>query len=82
MADAGLLLPIFGGVAYTGAFAAMIAVERALRAAAERRAPARRAYGRRHRGRQARFGAASPFQRGNQGAGLDGPSLVAARQQG
>ena len=30
MADAGLLLPIFGGVAYTGAFAAMIAVERAL----------------------------------------------------
>ena len=30
MADAGLLLPIFGGVTYTGAFAAMIAVERAL----------------------------------------------------
>jgi poly(A) polymerase len=30
MADAGLLLPIFGGVAYIGAFAAMIAVERAL----------------------------------------------------
>ena len=30
MTDAGLLLPIFGGVAYTGAFAAMIAVERAL----------------------------------------------------
>jgi poly(A) polymerase len=30
MADAGLLLPIFGGVAYTGVFAAMIAVERAL----------------------------------------------------
>src|SRR3979411_1017989 len=30
MADAGLLLPIFGGVAYTGTFAAMIAVERAL----------------------------------------------------
>ena len=51
-------------------------------AAAERRAPARRAHGRRHRGRQARLGAASAFQRGNQGAGLDGPSLVAARQQG
>src|SRR3954468_7607579 len=30
MADAGLLLPIFGGVAYIGAFAAMVAVERAL----------------------------------------------------
>ena len=30
MADAGLLLPIFGGVTYTGAFAAMIAAERAL----------------------------------------------------
>ena len=30
MADAGLLLPIFGGIAYTGTFAAMIAVERAL----------------------------------------------------
>src|SRR6266436_1171870 len=30
MADAGLLLPIFGGVAYTGTFAAMIAAERAL----------------------------------------------------
>src|SRR3954449_2276754 len=30
MADAGLLLPIFGGVSYIGAFAAMIAVERAL----------------------------------------------------
>src|SRR5437899_9126326 len=30
MADAGLLLPIFGGVAYTGTFAAMIAAERTL----------------------------------------------------
>ncbi|MGA2291483.1 CCA tRNA nucleotidyltransferase [Bradyrhizobium sp.] len=30
MADGGLLLPIFGGVAYTGAFAAMIAAERSL----------------------------------------------------
>jgi poly(A) polymerase len=30
MADGGLLLPIFGGVAYTGPFAAMIAVERLL----------------------------------------------------
>src|SRR6185436_6491757 len=30
MADAGLLLPIFGGVTYTGTFAAMIAAERAL----------------------------------------------------
>ena len=29
MADGGLLLPIFGGVAYTGPFAAMIAAERA-----------------------------------------------------
>ena len=30
MADGGLLLPIFGGVAYTGPFASMIAAERAL----------------------------------------------------
>jgi poly(A) polymerase len=30
MADGGLLLPVFGGVAYTGPFAAMISVERAL----------------------------------------------------
>ena len=30
MADAGLLLPIFGGVTYTGPFAAMIAAERVL----------------------------------------------------
>ena len=30
MADGGLLLPIFGGVAYTGPFAAMIAAEREL----------------------------------------------------
>jgi poly(A) polymerase len=30
MADAGLLLPIFGGIAYVGPFAAMIAAERAL----------------------------------------------------
>jgi poly(A) polymerase len=30
MADAGLLLPIFGGVAYSGPFAAMMAAERAL----------------------------------------------------
>jgi poly(A) polymerase len=30
MADGGLLLPIFGGVFYTGPFAAMIAAERAL----------------------------------------------------
>src|SRR6476619_788944 len=30
MADAGLLLPIFGGITYTGTFTAMIAAERAL----------------------------------------------------
>jgi poly(A) polymerase len=30
MAEGGLLLPIFGGVAYTGAFAVMIAAERSL----------------------------------------------------
>ena len=39
MADGGLLLPIFGGVAYTGPFAAMIAAERAL---GLRRTPMRR----------------------------------------
>ena len=82
MADGGLLLPIFGGVAYTGPFAAMIAAERAAGAAAERRPPARRACGRRHRGRQARRGAAAAFQCRNQGAGFDGPSLVAARRHG
>jgi poly(A) polymerase len=30
MADGGLLLPIFGGIAYTGPFAAMVAAERVL----------------------------------------------------
>ena len=30
MADGGLLLPIFGGIAYTGPFAALISIERAL----------------------------------------------------
>jgi len=30
MVEGGLLLPIFGGIAYTGPFAAMIAIERAL----------------------------------------------------
>src|SRR5580704_7473934 len=30
MADGGLLLPIFGGIAYTGTFAAMVAAERVL----------------------------------------------------
>src|SRR6202023_2130662 len=30
MADGGLLLPVFGGIAYTGPFAAMIAAERLL----------------------------------------------------
>ncbi len=30
MSDGGLLLPIFGGVAYTGPFASMVAAERAL----------------------------------------------------
>lgn len=35
MADGGLLLPIFGGVAYTGPFAAMIAAERLLGLAPE-----------------------------------------------
>src|ERR1700694_2579642 len=30
MADGGLLLPVFGGIAYTGTFAAMIAAERLL----------------------------------------------------
>src|ERR1700710_1775479 len=40
MSDGGLLLPIFGGVAYTGPFAAMIAAERLLGLAP---APVRRA---------------------------------------
>ena len=37
MADGGLLLPIFGGVAYTGPFTAMIAAERLLGLAARSR---------------------------------------------
>ena len=43
MADGGLLLPIFGGVTYTGPFAAMIAAERALGLPPNAGAPARRA---------------------------------------
>ncbi len=82
MADAGLLLAIFGGVTYTGTFAAMIAAERALALRSERGTPARGAFGRRHRGCQARRGPASPFQRGSEGARFDGPSLVAFRGQG
>ena len=52
MADGGLLLPIFGGVAYIGPFAAMISAERALGLEAERGSQARCAHGRRHRGCQ------------------------------
>ena len=82
MADAGLLLPIFGGVTYTGTFAAMIAAERALALAPNAGTPAGRAFGRRHRGCQARRGPASSLQRGSEGARFDGPSLVAVRPQG
>jgi len=49
MADGGLLLPIFGGVAYMGPFTAMISAERLLGLERARFA-ARRAGGRRHRG--------------------------------
>ena len=82
MADGGLLLPIFGGVAYTGPFAAMIAAEHALGLPPNADAPAWRAHGGRHRGCQARRGAAASHQRGNQGAGFHGPPLVAARRHG
>ena len=82
MADGGLLLPIFGGVAYTGPFAAMIAAERLLGLEPDRDSPARRARGRRHRGRQAAGDAAAADQCRDQGAGFDGPSLVAARRHG
>ena len=82
MADGGLLLPIFGGVAYTGPFAAMIAAERLLGTCAGSDAPARRARGRRHRGRQTRRAAPASHQCRNQGAGFHGPSLVAARRHG
>ena len=81
MADGGLLLPIFGGVAYTGPFAAMISAERllgpepnairrlgALAVAVTEDAKARD----------------SPATRQcrNQDAQFDGPSLVAARRHG
>ena len=82
MADGGLLLPIFGGVAYTGPFAAMIAAERSLGLEARSGSPARRACGRRHRRRQAGCDAPAAHQRRNQGARFHGPSLVAARRHG
>ena len=82
MADGGLLLPIFGGVAYTGPFAAMIAAERALGLAPN---PVRRlaalavAVTEDAKRVAARLAA---LQCGSQGAGFDGPSLVAARRHG
>ena len=82
MADAGLLLPIFGGVTYTGPFAAMISAEAMLGLGSEPGPPARRAHGCRHRGRQARRRAAASHQCGSQGARFHGPSLVAARRHG
>ena len=78
MADAGLLLPIFGGVAYTGPFAGMIAAERLLGSEAGPGAPPGGACGRRHRGRKAHRGAVAAHQRGSQGARFHGPPLVAA----
>ena len=62
MADGGLLLPIFGGVAYTGPFAAMIAAERALGLEPIGDSQARRARGRRDRGCEAAVGAAAADQ--------------------
>ena len=82
MADGGLLLPIFGGVAYTGPFTAMIAAERLLGTCAGSGSPARRARGRRHRGRQTRRAAHASHQCRNQGAGFHGPPLVAACRHG
>ena len=82
MADGGLLLPIFGGVTYTGPFAAMIAAERALGLApnAVRRLGALAVAVTEDAKRCRRAAAAD--QRGNQDAGFHGPSLVAARRHG
>jgi hypothetical protein len=73
MADGGLLLPIFGGVAYTGPFAAMIAAERcwdgkpdAIAGSARWRSPSPRTPGALRR--------AAAHQCRNQGAGFHGPS--------
>ena len=82
MADAGLLLPIFGGVAYTGAFAAMIAVERALGLppnAVRRLAALTVAVTEDARRVSARLRLSNSEAKALE---LDGPSLVAARQQG
>ena len=82
MADAGLLLPMLGGVAYLGPFAAMIAAERALglEPDAVRRLGALAVAV--TEDAQAAVAAAAAVQRGNQAAGFDGPSLVAARRHG
>ena len=82
MADGGLLLPIFGGVAYTGPFAAMIAAERALELApdAVRRLGALAVAVTEDARRVAARLAAHQCR--DQGAGFDGPSLVAARRHG
>ena len=82
MADAGLLLPIFGGVAYTGPFAAMIAVERELGLApnaVRRLAALTVAVTEDARRVAARLRLSNAETKALE---LDGPSLVAARRQG
>ena len=82
MADGGLLLPIFGGVAYLGPFAAMIEAERALADSRPARSKTGRAGGRRHRGCQAAHRALAADQRRDQETRFHGPSLVAAARHG
>ena len=82
MADGGLLLPIFGGIAYTGPFGAMIIRRTPAWIRTERGPPSWRAGGRRHRGRKAACHALAADQCRNQGARFHGPSLVAARRHG
>jgi hypothetical protein len=80
MADGGLLLPIFGGVAYTGPFAAMIAAERML--GWSRRVARLGALAVAVTEDAKRVARAASDQCRNQGAGFHGPSLVAARRHG
>ena len=82
MADGGLLLPVFGGVAYTGPFDAMIAAERllGLKPDAVRRLGALAVAVTEDAKRAG--DAAAAHQCRSQGARFHGPSLVAACRHG
>ena len=82
MAEGGLLLPILGGDRLYRAVRRHDRRRARAWTATECGSPARRARGRRHRGCAASCDAPAARQRRSQGAGFDGPSLVAARRHG